>query len=137
MEVDQLLFPLRIGHINDISIRKTRIGIKMCPREKEPILEAELYELNVPGSLVLKEVMDSKAKRIGVVRCVKLSFPPKVELIIKGLDMEILIDYKSVSKVGTVIQLKTKVPVAEECDTNEIVRIQEEIKGEIRELYSG
>ena len=109
----------------------------MCPREKESILEAELYELNVPGSLVLKEVMDSKAKRIGVVRCVKLSFPPRVELIIKGLDMEIPIDYKSVSKVGTVIQLKIKVPVAEECDTNEIVRIQEEIKSEIRELYSG
>ncbi|MHA1144737.1 MAG: hypothetical protein ACTSRW_08375 [Candidatus Helarchaeota archaeon] len=112
-------------------------GLEMCPKEKGPVLEAELYELNVPGSLILKEVMDSKAKRIGVVRCVKLTFPPKVELIIKGLDMEIPIDYKNVSKVGTVIQLKTKIPVAEECDTNEIIRLQEEIKNEMKELYSG
>lgn len=101
------------------------------------IIQSELYELNLPGELILKEVMDGSAKRIGVVRCVRVSFPTKVELIIKGLDVEIPINFNDIINIGTVIQLKSKIKVAEECDVNEVVRLRSEIQQEVKELYNG
>ena len=105
--------------------------------KNSPVIQTELYELNLPGELILKEVMDGSAKRVGVVRCVRLSFPPKIELIVKGLDVEIPINFNDITNIGTVIQLKSKIKVAEECDVNEVVRLRSEIQQEMKELYNG
>ncbi|MHA1895579.1 MAG: hypothetical protein ACTSX4_13855 [Candidatus Helarchaeota archaeon] len=102
-----------------------------------PIIQTELYELNLPGELILKEVMDGSAKRVGVVRCIRISFPTKIELIIKGLDVEIPISFNEITNIGTVIQLKSKIKVAEECDVNEVVRLRNEIQQEMKEMYNG
>ncbi len=105
--------------------------------KNSPIIQAELYELNLPGEIILKEVMDGNAKRIGVVRCVRISFPTRIELIVKGLDVEIPINFKDITNIGTVIQLKSKIKVAEECDVNDVMRLTNEIKQEMKELYTG
>ncbi len=102
-----------------------------------PTIQAELYELNVPGELILKEVMDGNAKRIRVVRCVRISFPIRIELIVKGLDVEIPINFNDIVNIGTVIQLKSKIKVAEECDVSEVMRLRTEIQQEMKELYDG
>ncbi|NVM04222.1 MAG: hypothetical protein HWN67_17965 [Candidatus Helarchaeota archaeon] len=105
--------------------------------KKNYILETDLYELNLPGQFILKEVVDKDSKRIGVVRNIRLKFPQKVELIVKGLDIELPVDFKNIQKVGTIIQLKTKIKVAEECDVSEVVRLRKEIEQEISEIYTG
>ena len=47
---------------------------------------AELYELSIPGQIIGKEVIDASARKIGVVRNVKLTFPPtKVNLTLVTL----------------------------------------------------
>ena len=106
-------------------------------KDKSYIVETDLFELNLPGQFILKEVVDKESKRIGVVRNIRLKFPPKVELIVKGLDIEIPIDLKDIQKVGSIIQLKTKIKVAEEVDVSEVVRLQKEVEQEMREVYSG
>lgn len=105
--------------------------------KKNYILETDLYELNLPGQFILKEVVDKDSKRIGVVRNIRLKFPQKVDLIIRGLDIELPVDLKDVQKVGSIIQLKTKIKVAEECDVSEVVRLRKEIEQEMREIYTG
>ena len=105
--------------------------------KKDILVETDLYELNLPGQFILKEVVDKDSKRIGVVRNIRLKFPQKVELIVKGIDIELPIDIKNIQKVGTIIQLKTKIKVAEECDISEVVRLRKEIQQEISEIYTG
>ena len=104
---------------------------------KKYSVETDLYELNLPGQFILKEVIDKESKRIGVVRNIRLKFPQKVDLIIRGLDIELPVDLKDVQKVGSIIQLKTKIKVAEECDVSEVVRLRKEIEQEMREIYTG
>ena len=58
-------------------------------------------------------------------------------MIVKGLDIEIPIDLKDIQKVGSIIQLKTKIKVAEEVDVSEVMRLQKEVEQEMREIYSG
>ena len=105
--------------------------------KKDILVETDLYELNLPGQFILKEVVDKDSKRIGVVRNIRLKFPQKVELIVKGIDIELPIDIKNIQKVGTIIQLKTKIKVAEECDISEVVRLRKEIQQEISDIYTG
>lgn len=105
--------------------------------KKNYLVETDLYELNLPGQFILKEVVDKDSKRIGVVRNIRLKFPQKVELIVKGLDIELPVDFKNIQKVGSIIQLKTKIKVAEEVDVSEVVRLRKEIEQDISEIYSG
>ena len=105
--------------------------------KKDYLVETDLYELNLPGQFILKEVVDKDSKRIGVVRNIRLKFPQKVELIVKGLDIELPVDFKDNQKVGTIIQLKARIKVAEECDVSEVVRLRKEIEQEISEIYTG
>ena len=96
-------------------------------------IEVELYELRVPGLLIGKEVIDGHARRIGVVRSVRLKLPElKVQLIVKGLDIEFPVDSEDISAVGNVIQLKTPIREAEPIDIHEVVRLRKEILSEIR-----
>ena len=93
---------------------------------------AELYELSIPGQLIGKEVIDASARKIGVIRNVKLTFPPaKINVIIKGLDIEFQLPMDSISTVGGVVQLKETVKQAEELEIRDVARLREEIANEI------
>ncbi|MFW9922545.1 MAG: PRC-barrel domain-containing protein [Candidatus Thorarchaeota archaeon] len=93
---------------------------------------AELYELSIPGQIIGKEVIDASARKIGVVRNVKLTFPPtKVNVIIKGLDVEFQLPFDSISTVGGVVQLKETIKQAEELEIRDVARLREEIANEI------
>lgn len=93
---------------------------------------AELYELSIPGQLIGKEVIDASARKIGVVRNVKLTFPPaKINVIIKGLDVEFQLPMDSISTVGGVVQLKDPIKQAEELEIRDVARLREEIANEI------
>lgn len=93
---------------------------------------AELYELSIPGQIIGKEVIDASARKIGVVRNVKLTFPPtKVNVIIKGLDVEFQLPFDSISTVGGVVQLKETIKQAEELEIRDVARLREEIATEI------
>jgi len=98
---------------------------------------AELYELSIPGQLIGKEVIDASARKIGVVRNVKLTFPPaKINVIIKGLDVEFQLPMDSISTVGGVVQLKEAIKQAEELEIRDVARLREEIAKEISAYLS-
>ena len=93
---------------------------------------AELYELSIPGQIIGKEVIDASARKIGVVRNVKLTFPPtKINVIIKGLDVEFQLSFDSIATVGGVVQLKETIKQAEELEIRDVARLREEIANEI------
>ena len=93
---------------------------------------AELYELRIPGELIGKEVIDASARKIGIVRNVKLTFPPtKVSIILKGLDVEIQLPVDSIATIGGVVQLKETIKQAEELEIRDVARLREEIASEI------
>ncbi|MHA1682538.1 MAG: hypothetical protein ACTSUE_16490 [Promethearchaeota archaeon] len=102
--------------------------------------ETEFYELSVPGSLVGKEIIDSDARRIGLCRSVKMRFTTgrkgelqhEILLVIKGLDIEFDISMEHVDIIGNVIKLKIPERQADELAVRDVIRIQEEIAGEIR-----
>ncbi len=112
------------------------------PRKNEKSREsasmmAELYELSIPGQLIGKEVIDASARKIGVVRNVKLTFPPaKINVIIKGLDVEFQIPMDSILTVGGVVQLKEAINQAEELEIRDVARLREEIAKEISAYLS-
>ena len=99
-------------------------------------ISAELYELTMPGQLIGKEVVDSKARRIGVVRNLRVSIPPiKTEMIVKGLDVEFPVNIENISTVGTVIQLNIAVKEAEEIEIHDILKLRKEIWDEIKNCF--
>jgi sporulation protein YlmC with PRC-barrel domain len=107
------------------------------PKKNEKTLEsspmmAELYELRIPGELIGKEVIDASARKIGIVRNVKLTFPPaKISIIIKGLDVEIPLPIDTIATVGGVIQLKETIKQVEELEIRDVARLREEVANEI------
>ena len=95
-------------------------------------LMAELYELSIPGQIIGLEVIDASARKIGVVRNVKLTFPPaRINIIIKGLDIEFQLPFDSIATVGGVVQLKETIKQAEELEIRDVARLREEIANEI------
>lgn len=93
---------------------------------------AELYELRIPGELIGKEVIDASARKIGIVRNVKLTFPPpNLNIIIKGLDIEIPLPVDSIATIGGVVQLKETIKQVEELEIRDVARLREEIANEI------
>ncbi len=99
--------------------------------ESQSIL-AELYELRMPGQLIGKEVIDSSARKIGIIRNIKLTFPPaKVLIIIKGLDIEIQLPIDSILTVGGVVQLKEAIKQAEELEIRDVARLRDEVAKEV------
>ena len=62
-----------------------------------PSVEAELYELSMPGRLLGKEVLDNRARRIGIVRSIRIALnPTRSELIVKGAEVEFPVDFSKV-----------------------------------------
>ncbi len=105
----------------------------MTSVEPMPTIEAELYELSMPGRLLGKEVLDSRARRIGIVRSIRISLHPfRSELIVKGAEVEFPIDFDKIEAVGTVVQLSTVVKDAEEIEVHDVIRLQKEVLDDIR-----
>ncbi|MEA2071087.1 MAG: PRC-barrel domain-containing protein [Asgard group archaeon] len=101
-------------------------------KQDESNIMAELYELSIPGQLIGKEVIDATARKVGVVRNIKLTFPPaKIIVIIKGLDVEFQIPVDSIATIGGVVQLNETIKQAEELEIRDVARLREEIAGEI------
>ncbi|MFX1473964.1 MAG: PRC-barrel domain-containing protein [Promethearchaeota archaeon] len=103
------------------------------PEKYPSITNAEVYELQIPGNIVGKEVIDGSARRIGIVRSLRITLPPgKVELQVKGLGVELPIDVANISAVGNVIQLTKTVKEAEEISITDVQRLRSEIWKEIQ-----
>ena len=99
------------------------------------MVEAEVYELIMPGNIVGKEVIDGSARRIGIVRSLRIMLPPgKVELQVKGLGVEIPVDVTNITAVGNVIQLSNTVKEAEEISIADVQRLREETWKEVQGL---
>jgi len=95
-------------------------------------IEAELYELSIPGRFVGKEVIDGSARRIGIVRSVKIRVNPvKVEMVIKGLGVEFPVDIENIQNVGNVIQLKNPVREAEDIEVKTVLMLRDELQEEV------
>ena len=96
-------------------------------------VEAELYELNMPGRILGKEVLDSRARRIGIVRSIRIGLnPTRSEMIVKGAEVEFPVDFSKVETVGTIVQLNSVVKDAEEIEIHDVIRLQKEVLDEVR-----
>ena len=103
------------------------------PEKYPSTTTAEVYELQIPGSIVGKEVIDGSARRIGIVRSLRITIPPgKIELQIKGLGIELPIDVTNIAAVGNVIQLTKTVKEAEEISIADVQRLRSDIWKEIQ-----
>ena len=101
--------------------------------ESMPSIEAELYELKMPGRILGKEVLDNRARRIGIVRSIRIALhPTRSELIVKGAEVEFPVDFSKVETVGTVVQLNSLVKDAEEIEVHDVIRLQKEVLDDIR-----
>ncbi|MBD3158613.1 MAG: hypothetical protein KGY80_00405 [Candidatus Thorarchaeota archaeon] len=110
----------------------------MTESETKPSIEAELYELSMPGRLLGKEVLDSRARRIGIVRSIRISLhPTRSELIVKGAEVEFPVDFEKITEVGTVVQLNSVVDSAEELEVHDIIRLQKEVLDDIKAYLGG
>ncbi|MFX1510013.1 MAG: hypothetical protein ACFFBR_06880 [Promethearchaeota archaeon] len=97
--------------------------------------EAEVYELQMPGNIIGKEVIDGSARRIGIVRSLRIMLPPgKVELQVKGLGVELPVDVSNITAVGNVIQLANTVKEAEEISIADVQRLRDETWKEVQGL---
>jgi len=99
------------------------------------MVEAEVYELQMPGNIVGKEVIDGSARRIGIVRSLRITLPPgKIELQVKGLGVELPVDVSNIAAVGNVIQLNTVIKEAEEVGISDVQRLRDETWKEVQGL---
>jgi sporulation protein YlmC with PRC-barrel domain len=119
------------------SIKRNRarsiVEMTTTPKEAMPSVEAELYELSMPGRLLGKEVLDNRAKRIGIVRSIRIALnPTRSELIVKGAEVEFPVDFSKVDAVGTVVQLNSVVKDAEEIEVHDVIRLQKEVLDDIK-----
>ncbi|MEX2705345.1 MAG: hypothetical protein ACTSP1_01335 [Candidatus Freyarchaeota archaeon] len=106
--------------------------------ELSPGAESELYELTIPGQLIGKVVVDSAARMVGIIRSIRVSLPPlRVELVIKGLEVEFPIDVSNVTAVGSVVQLKNVAKEAETVELRDVQRLRKELIEEIRAAICG
>ncbi|MHA1269612.1 MAG: hypothetical protein ACTSPY_07460 [Candidatus Helarchaeota archaeon] len=106
------------------------------PKKKQPSNQVEFFEPIFPGKLVGKEVLDRESRRLGLVKSIRVEYLPwKISLIVKGLNLELPVDISEVSAIGTVVQLKTRITAMPELGVNEIIRLRNEIKGELKEIH--
>ena len=94
-----------------------------------------MYELIVPGKILGKEVVDASAKRIGIVRSIRLSLSAlpqiKAEIVVKGLEVEFPVDIDNIQNVGNVIQLKNPVREAEDIEVKTVLMLRDELAEEV------
>ena len=103
--------------------------------EKPNEREAELYELKMPGEFIGKEVINSEARKIGIVRSVRLKLVPlEVSLIVKGIEIEFPVNAKDVEVVGSLIKLKIPAKYSEEIEIQDVINLREELFTEMKAL---
>ncbi len=74
------------------------------------MITVELTEKSYKGVLIGKEVYDSQAKRIGIVKSILLKFPPlKAYLIVQNGNYSLEISFDIVQSVGHIIQLSEEI----------------------------
>jgi len=133
-----ILYPVHNTHCKKPPTNKgirARSQVEMTTTTKEamPSVEAELYELSMPGRLLGKEVLDNRARRIGIVRSIRIALnPTRSELIVKGAEVEFPVDFSKVDAVGTVVQLNSVVKDAEEIEVHDVIRLQKEVLDDIK-----
>ena len=104
----------------------------MHKNSKEQLIEAEFYEMSLPGKLIGKPVIDKSAKMVGIVRSVKIKLPPgKMHLVIKALNLEFLVSTEDVEAVGGVVQLNKSLKEIEMIDINDLVKLRNEVREEM------
>ena len=104
----------------------------------KPQTEAELYELSMPGRLVGRAVIDGAARIVGIVRSIRVSLPElRVELIVKGLDVEFPVNVENVGAVGNVVQLLNTIKDADVVELHDIARLRKELWEEVRSYVVG
>jgi hypothetical protein len=102
---------------------------------KTPITQVEFFETIFPGKLCGKEVVDKQSRRIGIIKHIIVEYLPwKVSLIVKGLNIEIPVDIREVENIGTLVQLKTKITALPEINVNDLIRIRDEVKEELKDI---
>ena len=107
----------------------------MPKKNKYPLYQTEFFEATFPGNLVGKEILDKSARRLGVVKSIKIEYLPwKIFLIVKGINLELPVDISEVENIGSVIQLKTKITAMPEINISDVIKIKKEIKDEIEEI---
>ena len=104
--------------------------------EGKKLTEIELYELIVPGKILGKEVVDAGARRIGIIRSVRLSLSQlpqiKAEIVVKGLEVEFPVGIENIQAVGNIVQLKTIIKEALEIEVREVMSLRKKILEEIK-----
>ena len=102
-------------------------------KEDMPNTSTELYELQeMPGTLIGRPVVDKHARMVGIVRGVKLLLPSfQIQLVIKGLDVEVPIDVNNVDKVGNVVSLKTDIKSMDPIEIDELLKLRRQLKDEL------
>ncbi|MCD6491134.1 MAG: PRC-barrel domain-containing protein [Candidatus Njordarchaeia archaeon] len=98
-------------------------------------IDIVLFEPIIPGTLIGKEVIDNNARRLGIVKGIRLKYPPlKLFLVVRGKDSEENIPFDSIDKIGTIIKLKTSI-TKDEIAIHEVLMILENIRKEISSLF--
>ena len=101
--------------------------------EKSTEREAELYELGMPGEFLGKEVIDSEARKIGVVRSIRMKLVPlEVSVIVKGIEVEFPVNARDIEVVGGIIKLKIPAKHSDEIDIQDVINLREEIFTEMK-----
>ncbi|MHA2298970.1 MAG: hypothetical protein ACXAEU_13260 [Candidatus Hodarchaeales archaeon] len=104
---------------------------------KEQSIEAEFYEMSLPGRILGKPVIDKAAKMVGIVRSVKIKLPPgEIYLVIKALNLEFLVPSTEVEAVGGVVQLNKILKELEMIDINDLVKLRNEVREEMDLLFT-
>ncbi|MHA1615793.1 MAG: PRC-barrel domain-containing protein [Candidatus Njordarchaeales archaeon] len=95
-------------------------------------LTVDLYEIKFPGKIVGKEVIDQEAKRLGIVKNIRLKTPPlRLFLVVRNKDIDVEIPFEHVDKIGKNIIKLRKVMDVEELSVEEAIKILENVKTEI------
>lgn len=95
-------------------------------------IELTLFESIIPGELLGKEVIDAEARRVGIVRGIKIRYPPlKAALIIRGKELEIDVPIEYIEQVGkTVVKMKKRIEL-DEITAEDVIILTNELKKEI------
>ncbi len=95
-------------------------------------VELTLFEPIIPGELLGKEVIDAEARRVGIVRGIRLRYPPlKAFLIIRGKELEIDIPIDFIDQIGkTVVKVKKRIDL-DEITAEDVIILMNELKREI------
>ena len=108
----------------------------MTKKKQQPLNHTDFFEARFPGKLVGKEVLDKDSRRLGIIKAIRVEYLPwNVSLIIKGLNVELPVNFSEVESIGTVVILKTRISVFPEIDINNLITLREEVKEDLKDIF--